>query len=100
MSYSIPSIINGQILRKETDLQHRKKNSVNVCIKDPKISDVGTVLCHRNMRTEKVAHKIVFLGDILTYKFGIIVYTMPNNNITALISPKSATVRYYLCREL
>jgi len=42
----------------------------------------------------------MFLGDNLTYKFGIIGYTMPNNNIAALVSPKSATVRYYLCREL
>jgi hypothetical protein len=66
-----------------------------VCIKDTKINDVGTV-CAIEMYVKKGEHKIVFLGDNLTYKFEIIGYTMPNNNIAALISPKSTTVRY--CR--
>jgi len=56
--------------------------------------------CDVEIYVKNFQHKIVFLGDSLTYKFEIIGYTMPNNNIAALISPKSPTVRYYLRREL
>lgn len=59
MNYEL-IIINGQILRKETDVQHRKKNSVNVCIKDTKISDVGTVLCLRNICKKRLRIKLCF----------------------------------------
>jgi len=54
LSYSIPTahihVINGQILRKEKEISTTPQDELS---KDTKISDVGTVVCHRNIGKKK-----------------------------------------------
>jgi hypothetical protein len=67
LSYPIQTIINGQLLSKEKGrsatsrevLQDvSKMNSVKVCRKDAKKSDMDTALCNRNLCKNKVNIKL------------------------------------------
>jgi hypothetical protein len=66
LSYSIPTahihVINGQILRKEKEISTTPQDELSecVCVKDTKISDVGTVVCHRNIGKKRLLIKLCF----------------------------------------
>ena len=72
LSYPVPTVINGQLLSNEKGRSTAsrevvqdvsKMNSVKVCRKDTKKSDMDTVLFNWNLCKKQVEHKIVILGD-------------------------------------